>query len=293
MNNGPELWKIIHSKFADNFGKENVLIAGGCVRDYLVRKNKNPKDIDVFVNFGSEFKFDISMELMRRWRDWIWADFNVDQEGMRRAEIYVVENDGSKPIVNQDNPNNWLGQAETVVRVGVDDKESFYQVNIIGRTDVDARRPVDFVETFDLNVCKAWYDPITNSPIATIAAQDDLKNRTITYCLGDPPSTHTTAGQKILSRMNRIQRHLSTVKLPWSLVNAPESPLKNKHEVKTISSSITGMSGSLHEWERIFREDAKRAAERMLENVRAGGPRRLVGGMEPLVLGGQGRGDAN
>lgn len=47
MNNGPEIWNLILTSVREIYGQDAV-IAGGCIRDYLL--GFPPKDIDVFVN---------------------------------------------------------------------------------------------------------------------------------------------------------------------------------------------------------------------------------------------------
>src|SRR6478609_3581159 len=136
--NNPETWAAIHKEFADRFGADNVLIAGGCVRDYLKSKRQGVNDIDVFVRFSKPLY-------------WEMAELRIRDEifGFGGDAISDPYRAGFDPGY-ENQQSSWLGHGDVWLRRAFEARGNArtkeYRVNVIGRTDVDATKPEEFIE---------------------------------------------------------------------------------------------------------------------------------------------------
>lgn len=272
--NSPALWAEVYEPFAETFGKDNVLIAGGCVRDYLHSKRMHPNDIDVFVRFDRNI-------------DWEIATLDIDEfrlfdggrmEGLR--EFTPIPNDEKYGTMEG---KDWIGHGNG--HYEIPEANRSVRINVIARRDVDARDPVTFVNKFDLNICRAWADPNEGfRPVGTDACLYDLHNNTITYGLDDGNA------EKSRLRADRINQHL---KGKYTLVGFPE-----KKEAK--------ITGQYKYYKDIVEENIRDVdwpggeafAERAFRAGRAGAqwvdqPIRRPARPAPIVLNRIERGDAN
>lgn len=121
MENGPDLWDAILIRLPGG------VIMGGCVRDFILEKE--PKDIDVFINYPDRGR------IMRNVEEGLVAwDFIDDHEVIRDRGFYGNVRD--------------LAMVE-------DYKFGKHKVNVITVFDEDASQSW---KTFDLNINMCWYN---------------------------------------------------------------------------------------------------------------------------------------
>lgn len=202
MSNGPELWKTIWTPIADIVGPENVVIAGGCVRDYLLHQDMKPKDIDVFLRVDQGVDFELAIANIRSLSILDGHDDEDDIDALQIVPDSVPT--GSRPpssINGQASEAGWIGQATGFTEWRGDAQSGEFQVmvNIIGRSDFNS--PSQLLEGFDINLCKAYAHPANDfQPLVHDLANIDLDNRTITFGLPEERCVEAS-----LRRANRIQ----------------------------------------------------------------------------------------
>lgn len=215
MSNGPELWRAIYEPFANRFGPENVIIAGGCVRDYLVSKSTGkdirPKDIDVFVKFDVPIDFEISIDTIASLP--IFTENELDGFSILNDD---PSEDGSRPLTNDTTQNDWIGQGAGWTFTSGDVADPRYLVNVVARRDVDGFHPDKFAESFDINACKGWYDPAKDDYVALDCAIKDIDNRTLTFGLSENLLTDSSYSRAVRIK-RRLERHDAPQHLDWVL----------------------------------------------------------------------------
>lgn len=136
MNNGPSLWAEILAQVRPVYG-DTAVIAGGCVRDYLL--GREPKDIDVFVNASTARLAVRSFDLPRR--------FMVS--ALAKASEY------------EDESNDFGAEVAGVLDGTYTDTEGReHAIQIIARPHPDFSGP-QLVAQLDLDICRSWYDGAT------------------------------------------------------------------------------------------------------------------------------------
>lgn len=216
--NKPDVWANLYAHFTETFGEDNVLIAGGCVRDYLVSKRIEPRDIDVFVNADALIDFEIaSVDIS--------AYPFIRREEFGMPGYHIVNNKGKGPYGHYvPNQPDWIGEGkgygELFYVARGRERVKSYNINVIARKDVKGSLAEDFVQSFDINACRAWVDPNTFKPMASDACTSDIANRTLTYGLDKPPT------ERSLRRASHICSHLS--KFAFRVGFDIERPKKDK-----------------------------------------------------------------
>lgn len=142
MGNGPDLWRAILREFP-----AGSVIAGGCVRDYLLRRE--PKDIDVFVP----------------------------------SQVYAAP-DGFCGLGNGPNDRVRLDEYEALGYIDVVTRGTLHgvQCDAVG---LPFSGGAALVETFDLALTRCWFDG--EKIHDTDEAQADRLNRTVTRVVHDRP----------------------------------------------------------------------------------------------------------
>lgn len=185
MKNGPELWDAILRGLND----ASAVIAGGCVRDYLL--GREPKDIDVFVNVACKDQLRVLGRALP-------ATFSVSL--MRELTEYEVAPD-------------WVGEVSGVLDGSFcpegshDIFDDYTQVQIIGRPSADFGG-AQLVSRFDFGITRSWYDGELHD---TPEAAQDRANRTVTLMRWD-------TDDHVRSSLKRFERWRDRYSEPFRLV---------------------------------------------------------------------------
>lgn len=132
-----------------DIGRNNTLVAGGCIRDYL---NHRPiKDIDILL------PSDVAL-----------AGVQFDSAGITDMKCEVEKD----YLGENSNPN-----LECVLKC----KFEGYDIDILCVKDISLEQYIH--DTFDYGICKVWFDPKQDKIIRTPAYERDVRNRTLTLCI--------------------------------------------------------------------------------------------------------------
>lgn len=159
--NGPELW----GQLLDAVNVKGAVVAGGCIRDYLL--GTRPKDYDIFIP-GDTDELEAIVSRMN---------------AAGTAELTVMGWNGS--YENYDDPLRAVSEG-TILG---------YPANIICN-DRMYRGPEHLVEGFDFAISQGWWCQGALEPQLTPAAQKDIRERTATLM------NHRTYNRSI-KRMDR------------------------------------------------------------------------------------------
>lgn len=178
LPNGPALWDAI----LEIVGCKAV-VAGGCIRDYLLECN--PNDIDMFVAF----------ETLDSWTRWANAfikkfpDFHLLDGDLGAQYAKAVEN----------------------VLYGVLEGELLgYKVNIVARTSFRFGDVYELVDSFDFKILQHWY--YRGELRSTGAALKDVAYRTATL----HHERHVSQSIKRFLTFNERSNGLLSVNIPFS-----------------------------------------------------------------------------
>jgi hypothetical protein len=145
--NGPALWETL----LEATDESETLIAGGCIRDYLL--GLEPKDIDIFVPLATREELTALAERLNRSSVW-----SVSLIEMGNEEEYQEAYDG--------------------LLIGVLEGEALgLPVNIIART---APCPWDLIQSFDYGILQWSFQATDRAVVGTTQAIMDLAGRTAT-----------------------------------------------------------------------------------------------------------------
>jgi hypothetical protein len=145
--NGPALWETL----LEATGEDEAVVAGGCIRDYLL--GLSPKDIDIFVPLGSRQEFE---ELIAKLND---------------SHIWSLELMDATEYHTQD--------AESII--GVAEGEALgLPVNIISRVSHLDACPWDLITSFDFGILQWSFQSTDRAVVGTTQAIMDLAGRTAT-----------------------------------------------------------------------------------------------------------------
>ena len=173
--NGPALWEYIHKDVSRVFGPENVIIAGGCVRDYILSQHfKDPfkglskfkqKDIDVFVNVDNELDFEFGLVDVKENPQWSYLEVRVESDpsgfstentpyfipnmgdsvnefqGLLSVADGFISADGTYWFDHHQDRNWWGAEVDILANP----LEKFTGANLVSR--------------FDNSLCFCWYTP--------------------------------------------------------------------------------------------------------------------------------------
>jgi len=147
MKNGPELWLKILAELEP--WTKHTTIAGGCVRDYFLKVE--PKDIDVFVSGD----------------DW---DFGLPHPaGFDNLAKEVSEEYRAMSQVKEVLEGKLYGHTVQIILLKVNKASS---------------SGVELVKGFDLGITQCWFDAERMTVNKTYAAEQDIRNYTVTR-MGD------------------------------------------------------------------------------------------------------------
>lgn len=157
--NTPKVWNNIFSPLAEEFGPENVIIAGGCIRDRVL--GIAPKDIDVFLNI----EYPVELEMVAK--DLKDAGLNINtgtnEAGDDNYEaLEEVPKSEKASVINGIYAGSVTG--------------STTPVNIILRQfNHMPFNPENLVSTFDYSMVQGWYDPKSGDVTGTDAFKRDIE----------------------------------------------------------------------------------------------------------------------
>lgn len=149
--NGPELWSKLRDAVPDTL--PNIVIAGGCVRDWYL--GKTPKDIDVFYQYHNDGEGG-------------YIDFRTLESYGLPFKITDNHDEPSAGVYDSDPDTNTISFIEDY---WIGDEE--IQLNVIGlKCD-----PLEYMYQFDLGTCRALYD---GNLFFTGDFMQDMINKTVT-----------------------------------------------------------------------------------------------------------------
>lgn len=166
--NGPELWSFLLGEI----GMAGAVVAGGCIRDYLL--GVEPKDIDIFVAIDARQK-------LEQLGDKLGSGWNVELMNLECEEQYeeafdgelvgVLEGEAYGVPVNIVSRRAHFGRAKATAREYLNDDW----------TDcLDEPDNWSLINSFDFGILQASYQGEDTGVILTPAALRDLANKTAT-----------------------------------------------------------------------------------------------------------------
>ncbi len=170
VKNAPSLWGSIISKLEPIYGKGNVIIAGGCLRDYTF--GYEPKDIDIFINVDTELELELSLsEVEARLQPLLGFlkeetisifDQNTDEEG------YTPE---ATPE-GLDKGSGCVGVFEQSY------KNLLFPIQLIAKP-LEEFNGLSLVRTFDYSLIKMYVDKPNGLIVTPFETQRDIHNRAL------------------------------------------------------------------------------------------------------------------
>lgn len=174
--NGPALWETLLEELA----VDGAVVAGGCIRDYLL--GFEPKDIDIFVPVTNRQEFE----------EFIYS--------LNDSPLWSVELiEGEEYRVHD--PHSIIGVAEGEA-LGL-------PVNIVARCS-HIEGAWELINSFDYGILQWSFQSTDTGIVATTAALMDLANRTATL-------THDGTYEQSLDRYARWLKRVTPVGGQWPL----------------------------------------------------------------------------
>jgi hypothetical protein len=150
--NGPSVWKRLSNLLSPVYDNQ-LLIAGGSPRDWVVNKQIRPKDIDIFVPVESEFDLELTIP-------------DINDLG-QFDDVHLMQ--GPSSYVNMSGQNN-----PDIVGVLSCSFNGYLPINVIGKREEAIADPLVLMSDFDHSLCRIWVDPKTFEPVLTEEAQKTL-----------------------------------------------------------------------------------------------------------------------
>lgn len=195
VGNGPELWAMVLGPAREAFG--SGVVAGGCVRDYLL--GCPPKDIDVFVAVRD--REHLVEGAKRLGKAFAVAPMTVEEASEYEAGVWVSDVRGVLDGDFSPYPDARPDEFEKIFTT--------YRVQIIGHEGEELSGE-KLVETFDFGITRCWWDGELHD---TPEAKRDRDERTVTLLFAE----NEERAQRSATRFDRFVRNHTP---PFTFVRA-------------------------------------------------------------------------